>query len=88
MTRPDPESPDSDRDHPMTNTDIVPRRADPADREPPDRPPLADAASADEPPVRAQSEQVQLLVPDGLLRQATKAVIESALGEEMSRHLR
>ena len=78
---PDSESSDSERDHAMTNTEIVLCRADRADREPPDRPPLLDAALADEPLARAQSERVELLGPDGLLRQVTKAVLERALGE-------
>lgn len=71
----------------MTNTEIVPRRADRADREPPGRPPLVDAALADELLARAQSDGVELLGPAGLLSQVTKAVLERALGEEMSQHL-
>lgn len=71
----------------MTNTEIVPRRADRADREPPERPPLVDAALADELLARAQSDGVELVPPDGLLSQVTKAVLERALGEEMSQHL-
>jgi putative transposase len=71
----------------MTNTQIVPRRADRADREPPDRPPLVDAALADELPARAQSQRVELLGPDGLLSQVTTAVLERALGQQMSQHL-
>ena len=71
----------------MTNTEIVPRRADRADREPADRRPVVDAALADELLARAQSEGVELLGPDGLLSQVTKAVLERALGEELSQHL-
>jgi hypothetical protein len=70
----------------MTNTEIVPRRADRADREQADRLPVVDAALADELLARAQSEGVELLGPDGLLSQVTKAVLERALGEELSQH--
>ena len=68
----------------MTDTEIVPRKRD---REPADRPPLVDAALADELLARAQSDGVELLGPDGLLSQVTKAVLERALAEEMSEHL-
>jgi hypothetical protein len=68
----------------MTDTEIVPRERD---REPADRPPLVDAVLADELLARAQSEGVELLGPDGLLSQVTKAVLERALGEEMPEHL-
>ena len=68
----------------MTDTAIVPRERD---REPADRPPLVDAALADELLARAQSEGVELLGPDGLLSQVTKAVLERALGEGMTEHL-
>jgi transposase-like protein len=44
-----------------------------------------DREPADQP--RAQSEDVELLGPDALLSQVTKAVLERALGEEMSEHL-
>ena len=71
----------------MTNTEIVPRRADRADREPADRRPVVDAGLADELLARAQSEGGELLGPDGLLSQVTKAVLERALGEELSQHL-
>jgi putative transposase len=68
----------------MTDTEIVPGRRD---REPADRPPLVDAALADELLARAQTEGVELLGPDGLLSQVTKAVLERALEEEMTEHL-
>jgi transposase-like protein len=71
----------------MTDTEIVPRRPDRPDQEPPAKPPLVDAALADELLGRAQSEGVELLGPDGLLSQVTKAVLERALAEEMSEHL-
>src|SRR6266496_4313982 len=67
----------------MTDTEIVPRKRD---REPADRAPLVDAALADELLARAQTEGVELLGPDGLLSQVTKAVLERALEEEMTEH--
>src|SRR5689334_8696157 len=68
----------------MTDTEVVPRK--------PDRPragkaPLVDAATADELLAKAQAEGVELLGPDGLLSQVTKAVLERALAEEMTDHL-
>jgi putative transposase len=68
----------------MTVTEIVPRKRD---REPADRPPLVDVALADELLARAQSEGVELLGPDGLLSQVTKAVLERALADEMTEDL-
>src|SRR6478752_4463194 len=68
----------------MTDTEIVPRKRD---REPADRPPLVDAELADELLARAQRDGTELLGPDGLLSQVTKAVLERALAEEMSEHL-
>jgi putative transposase len=68
----------------MTDTEIVPRKGD---REPADRPPLVDAALADELLARAQQDGTELLGPDGLLSQVTKAVLERALAEEMTEHL-
>jgi transposase-like protein len=72
----------------MTDTEIVPRKRDrePADR-PADRPPLVDAELADELLARAQRDGTELLGPDGLLAQVTKAVLERALAEEMTEHL-
>jgi putative transposase len=68
----------------MTDTEIVPRERD---REPADRAPLVDAELADELLARAQTEGIELLGPDGLLSQVTKAVLERALAEEMTEHL-
>jgi transposase-like protein len=48
---------------------------------------LVDDKLADELLGRAQTEGVELLGPDGLLSQVTKAVLERALGEEMTEHL-
>jgi hypothetical protein len=49
---------------------------------PPGRRPLADQQLADE-----QAEGVELLGPNGLLPQVTKAALERALAEEMAGHL-
>ena len=68
----------------MTDTEIVPGKRD---REPADGARLVDAALADELLARAQTEGVELLGPDGLLSQVTKAVLERALAEEMTGHL-
>jgi putative transposase len=48
---------------------------------------LVDDALADELIARAQAEGVELLGPGGLLRQMTKAVLERALGVELTDHL-
>jgi transposase-like protein len=57
----------------------------------PDRPdgdsPLVDEQLADELLGRAQAQGAELLGPDGLLSQVTKAVLERALGEELTAHL-
>src|SRR3954451_9558381 len=68
----------------MTDTEGGPRK--------PGRPgagkaPLVDAASADELLAKAQAQGVELLGPDGLLSQVTKAVLERALEEELTDHL-
>ena len=68
----------------MTDTSTVPRK--PEDR-PPGRPPLVDEELADQLLGKAQAEGVELLGPDGLLSQVTKAVLERALAEEMTGHL-
>lgn len=68
----------------MTDTEIVPRKSDLL---PADRPPLVDAELADGLLARVQSDGVELLGPDGLLSQVTKAVLERALTEEMTQHL-
>ncbi len=67
----------------MTDTEIVPRKPD----QPPASKPVVDAELADELLARAQGDGVELLGPDGLLSQVTKAVLERALGEEMSQYL-
>jgi transposase-like protein len=54
---------------------------------PPGRRPLVDDELADELLGRAQAGGAELLGPDGLLSQVTKAVLERALSEEMTGHL-
>jgi transposase-like protein len=49
--------------------------------------PLVDEELADQLLGKAQAEGVELLGPDGLLSQVTKAVLERALAEEMTGHL-
>jgi len=53
----------------------------------PVRRPLVDEELADQLLGRAQAEGAELLGPDGLLSQVTKAVLERALAEEMTGHL-
>src|SRR5215469_8611738 len=68
----------------MTDTATVARKA--ADRVP--APPgIIDEELADQLLGKAQAEGVELLGPDGLLSQVTKAVLERALAEEMTGHL-
>ncbi len=62
----------------------VPRTSD-DDR--PARRPLVDEQLADQLLGKAQAKGVELLGPDGLLSQVTKAVLERALAEEMTGHL-
>ena len=50
-------------------------------------PGLIDEELADQLLGKAQAEGVELLGPDGLLSQVTKAVLERALAEEMTGHL-
>ncbi len=57
------------------------------DEGPPGRRPLVDEQLADQLLGRAQAEGAELLGPDGLLSQVTKAVLERALAEEMTGHL-
>jgi putative transposase len=68
----------------MSDTAMVPRKNG-------DRPagpaPLIDEQLADQLLGKAQAEGVELLGPDGLLSQVTKAVLERALAEEMTGHL-
>jgi len=68
----------------MQDTAKVPRK--PGDGSPPRRP-LVDEELADELLGKAQAEGVELLGPDGLLSQVTKAVLERALNEELTGHL-
>jgi putative transposase len=68
----------------MTDTSMVARKRDDG---PPSRPPLVDEELADQLLGKAQAEGVELLGPDGLLSQVTKAVLERALAEEMTGHL-
>jgi transposase-like protein len=58
----------------------------PGDRAPAP-PQLIDEKLADQLLGKAQAEGVELLGPDGLLSQVTKAVLERALAEEMTGHL-
>ena len=51
------------------------------------RRPLVDDELADQLLGSAQAEDAELLGPDGLLSQVTKAVLERALAEEMTGHL-
>jgi putative transposase len=68
----------------MTDTSMVARKSgEQADG----RPPLIDEQLADQLLGKAQAEGVELLGPDGLLSQVTKAVLERALAEEMTGHL-
>src|SRR6476646_3037513 len=68
--------------HPMKDTATVPRS--PGDQDPP---PLVGQELADELLGRAQAGGVELLGPDGLLSQVTRAELERALAEEMTGHL-
>jgi putative transposase len=68
----------------MTDTAMVPRRPEGRD---PARPALIDEQLADELLGKAQAGGVELLGPDGLLSQVTKAVLERALAGEMTAHL-
>jgi putative transposase len=68
----------------MTDTAMVPAASSGRRHE---RPPLIDDQLADQLLGKAQAEGVELLGPDGLLSQVTKAVLERALAEEMTEHL-
>jgi hypothetical protein len=63
---------------------MVPRKPD---GKRPERRPLIDEELADQLLGKAQAEGVELLGPDGLLSQVTRAVLERALAEEMTGHL-
>jgi transposase-like protein len=68
--------------HVMSDTAMMPHN--PGDRGPA-LPPVVDQELADQ--LLAQAEGIELLGPDGLLSQVTKAVLERALAEEMTEHL-
>src|SRR5215831_13796430 len=68
----------------MQDTAKVPRK--PEDR-PPARRPLVDDELAGQLLGKAREQGVELLGPDGLLSQVTRAVLERALAEEMTGHL-
>jgi putative transposase len=68
----------------MTDTSMVPRKRN---GDPPASLPLVDEELADHLLGKAQEQGVELLGPDGLLSQVTKAVLERALAEEMTGHL-
>jgi transposase-like protein len=70
--------------HVMSDTAMVPRTS--GDRQPAPRP-VVDPKLADQLLARAEAGGVELLGPDGLLSQVTKAVLERALAEEMIGHL-
>ena len=67
----------------MTDTAAV---RDGSDR-PPAGEPVVDEQLADQLLAKAAAEGVELLGPQGLLSQVTKAVLERALGEELTEHL-
>src|SRR5215475_12164131 len=71
--------------HVMSDTAMVPRK--PVGGDGPARGPLVDEQLADQLLGKAAAEGVELLGPDGLLSQVTKAVLERALAEEMTGHL-
>jgi hypothetical protein len=66
----------------MTDAEVVPRKPD----RPGGDPPLVGKALADL-LGRAQAQGAELLGPDGLLSQVTKAVLERALDEQLTEHL-
>jgi putative transposase len=68
----------------MSDTAMMLRH--PGDHRPAPRP-VVDEELADQLLARAQTEGIELLGPDGLLSQVTKAVLERALAEEMTEHL-
>ena len=68
----------------MQDTAKVPGKPD---GDGPARRPLVDEQLADELLGRARGEGADLLGPDGLLSQVTRALLERALAEEMTGHL-
>jgi putative transposase len=67
----------------MTDTAAVPWDSG----RPPASGPVVDERLADQLLAKAEAEGVELLGPQGLLSQVTKAVLERALAEEMTEHL-
>lgn len=67
----------------MTDTAAVPGDSG----RPPAGKPVVDERLADQLLARADAEGVELLGPQGLLSQVTKAVLERALAEELTEHL-
>jgi putative transposase len=67
----------------MTDTAAVPDESG----RPPVGEPVVDEQLADQLLAKAAAEGVELLGPQGLLSQVTKAVLERALGEELTEHL-
>src|ERR1700722_12250303 len=70
--------------HAMDDTAKVARKSEGGK---PARRPLVDDELADQLLGKAQAEGAELLGPDGLLSQVTKALLERALAEEMTGHL-
>jgi hypothetical protein len=68
----------------MIDTAGVPRKREGGE---PGRRPLIDEELADHLLDKARAEGAELLGPDGLLSQVTKAVLQRALAEEMTGHL-
>src|SRR4029453_4281750 len=69
--------------HGMTDTAGVPRDSG----RPPASRPGVDEQLADQLLAKADAEGVELLGPQGLLSQVTRAVLERALAEELTEHL-
>jgi putative transposase len=67
----------------MTDTAAVPRDSG----RPPASRPVVDEQLADQLLAKADAEGVELLGPQGLLSQVTRAVLERALAEELTEHL-
>ena len=63
----------------MTTLEIVPKKSKPE--------PSAEAKAAKELVRMAREQGLSLTGPDGLLKQFTKSVLETALNEEMTEHL-
>ena len=63
----------------MTTLDVVPKKKKPE--------PSAEETAAKELVRQAREQGLSLTGPDGLLKQFTKSVLETALNEEMTEHL-